>query len=726
MGGWHSNLSAGFISYPVQPTGVFAGQTYYNSTSNLAYIYNGSSWVLLSGTIGGLIYQGTWNASTNTPTLGNGGAGGVKGDYYVVSVAGSTSIDGITDWNIGDWIVNNGTVWEQVDNTEASLSETLAIGNTTGGTDISMTSGDTLNWNVGSGGILNSASTTSPQTWDLPDASGTIALTSQIPSVAISNDIIPRGNAGGTGIEDGTWENVGNDIYPTTTGSNIGDATHRIGTIFMSSTFDYASNLLFSSGGTKMTLTTGGSLGIGATPVASALFQLDSTTQGLLSPRMTLAQKNAIVTPATGLLVYQTDGTDGFYYYDGAVWVFSDPTTPNTIYSADDTIGSGRIATLTDTLTFASSQGVSFIAPLTTDSVLHIDALTSTNDSYIAFENGGAQKYAFGYDGTLDRLKLMTTAFTGGSFTIFSADTTRLWTNNTINVGIGTVPSATKFLVRGNGTGTDENVLFEDSTGVNRFLQWDNGQLFTASGGLVVTSATFGQYHRSTNFATGFAFYGSNNSNYAMNIQGIGGTAIALNVGHQNSPTGITQGISSDAFSTGGSNNYGVHGLGRNGTSRAIGVYGETGGGATISSSSYVAGVYGHAHCNLGGVDMIGGRFQAGQDNSAIVYTNVDMIAVYGDALGSTNGSSSGVNSIGGRFSASNGNTNIAILVPSTGNSGTVVFGANTVSANLSMLEVTGDIELITIGDGLILKSPDGQRWKFTPLNTGAWTSVTV
>jgi len=58
-------------------------------------------------------YQGTWNASTNTPTLTS--SVGTKGDYYVVSVAGSTNLDGITNWGVGDWAVFNGSVWQRVE-----------------------------------------------------------------------------------------------------------------------------------------------------------------------------------------------------------------------------------------------------------------------------------------------------------------------------------------------------------------------------------------------------------------------------------------------------------------------------------------------------------------------------------------------------------------------------------------------------------------------------------
>lgn len=64
-------------------------------------------------------------------------------------------------------------------------------------------------------------------------------------------------------------------------------------------------------------------VGIGGSPDVSgtAYLSLTGTTGGFLTARMTAAQKNAIGSPATGLLIYQTDGTAGFYYYNGASWV---------------------------------------------------------------------------------------------------------------------------------------------------------------------------------------------------------------------------------------------------------------------------------------------------------------------------------------------------------------------------------------------------------------------
>ena len=72
------------------------------------------------GTPGALVYQGTWNASTNTPALASGV--GTQGYYYVVSVAGSTNLDGITDWQVTDWAVFNGTAWQKIDNTDGVVS----------------------------------------------------------------------------------------------------------------------------------------------------------------------------------------------------------------------------------------------------------------------------------------------------------------------------------------------------------------------------------------------------------------------------------------------------------------------------------------------------------------------------------------------------------------------------------------------------------------------------
>lgn len=66
-----------------------------------------------------LVYKGTWDASTNTPTLDNSDTD-VQGFLYQVSVAGSTSFGaGSISFEVGDKVVNNGTTWDKWDMTDA-------------------------------------------------------------------------------------------------------------------------------------------------------------------------------------------------------------------------------------------------------------------------------------------------------------------------------------------------------------------------------------------------------------------------------------------------------------------------------------------------------------------------------------------------------------------------------------------------------------------------------
>jgi len=88
---------------------------------------------------GVLKYEGVWNANTNSPSLSSGS--GTVGEYYIVSVAGSTNLDGITDWAVGDWAVFSDQAtdaWQKIDNTQ--------VGNVTG----SGSSGRVAYWNSNS------------------------------------------------------------------------------------------------------------------------------------------------------------------------------------------------------------------------------------------------------------------------------------------------------------------------------------------------------------------------------------------------------------------------------------------------------------------------------------------------------------------------------------------------------------------------------------------------
>jgi len=89
-----------------------------------------------SAVTGVLKYKGTWDAAANSPALKTGI--GTVGEYYIISKAGSTNLDGITDWAVGDWAVFSDQAtdaWQKIDNTQ--------VGNVTG----SGTSGRVAYWN---------------------------------------------------------------------------------------------------------------------------------------------------------------------------------------------------------------------------------------------------------------------------------------------------------------------------------------------------------------------------------------------------------------------------------------------------------------------------------------------------------------------------------------------------------------------------------------------------
>jgi hypothetical protein len=133
----------------------------------------------LSNAIGALVYKGTWNASANTPTLTSGV--GNKGDYYYVSVAGSTNLDGITDWQVGDLALFNGTVWQKIDNTDAVQSVNGKTGVVVlNSNDVGATANTTYvlaGAGLSGGGVLNGNVTLSVGTVPVANVSGAVPNT---------------------------------------------------------------------------------------------------------------------------------------------------------------------------------------------------------------------------------------------------------------------------------------------------------------------------------------------------------------------------------------------------------------------------------------------------------------------------------------------------------------------------------------------------------------------
>ena len=114
-------LNGNFIS---TGTGNFTGQVTIPTTPVAATDAASKNYVdtEVAGIPAGLVFKGNWDANLNSPALASGV--GTVGNYYVVSVAGNTNLDGITDWQVGDWavFVEVGGVdkWDKIDQTFVS------------------------------------------------------------------------------------------------------------------------------------------------------------------------------------------------------------------------------------------------------------------------------------------------------------------------------------------------------------------------------------------------------------------------------------------------------------------------------------------------------------------------------------------------------------------------------------------------------------------------------
>jgi hypothetical protein len=118
-------------------------------------------------------YQGTWNASTNSPTLTS--SVGTLGFYYVVSTAGSTNLNGITTWAIGDWAVYNGSAWQKVAASGSSAFSTLTVTGLTGYMYANGASAVTASTTIPNAGLTNSSVTIGSTSVALGATAATVA-----------------------------------------------------------------------------------------------------------------------------------------------------------------------------------------------------------------------------------------------------------------------------------------------------------------------------------------------------------------------------------------------------------------------------------------------------------------------------------------------------------------------------------------------------------------------
>ena len=241
---------------------------------------------------GSLTYQSTWDANANSPFLQS--SVGTKGFYYVVSVAGNTNLNGITNWNVGDWAVFDGSVWEKVDNNNAVTS----VNGQTGSVVLTAANvgavSNTVNVIAGAG-LTGGGQLTSNVTINIntsPVTAGTYGSSQNVAQItvnalgiitSVSNVSIPQGTV--TNVQTGTGL-TGGPITSTGTIS-LANTTVTAGTYtYVTLTVDAQGRLTAASSNTSpvtaVTATAPIQSSGGATPNIS-ITQAGATSNGYLS-----------------------------------------------------------------------------------------------------------------------------------------------------------------------------------------------------------------------------------------------------------------------------------------------------------------------------------------------------------------------------------------------------------------------------------------------------------
>jgi hypothetical protein len=198
----------------------------------------------IANAIGALNYKGTWDANANSPALTS--SVGTKGDYYVVSTAGSTNLNGISNWGVGDLATFNGSIWQRVEGgadlngVNLSVSGTSTLSGLTASTALALNASKEIVSVTNTGTGDNVLATAPTLVGDVTLSTGNLIVAS---GQGIDFSLTP-----GTGTsellddyEEGTWTPTGGAITLAAASgryTKIGDTVHCFFEIVFPTTAD--------------------------------------------------------------------------------------------------------------------------------------------------------------------------------------------------------------------------------------------------------------------------------------------------------------------------------------------------------------------------------------------------------------------------------------------------------------------------------------------------------
>lgn len=337
---------------------------------------------LPAASTGGLVYLGTWNATTNTPNLVSGV--GTKGFFYKVSVAGSTTLDGTSTWSVGDQVIFNGTIWERVQDSSAPVQSVngmtgvvvltrASLGAAASGanTDITSLTGLTTALSVGQGGTGRSTIT------GIIKGNGTSAFSTAtagtdyaVPPTGTASQLLANNGTGGftnvvvgaglaysggvlTATGGGTGGGGGSVTLVDVSGGTTG-LTFSGGPVTTSGTLTMSGTLAVANGGTGRTTLSGMLKGNGTAGVVTAVVGTDYAA----APTGTSAQ--LLANNGSGGFTNVVVGT-GLAYSGGTLSSTSSGGTVTSVQISGGTSGlnfSGGPITTTGTITLSGRLAV--------------------------------------------------------------------------------------------------------------------------------------------------------------------------------------------------------------------------------------------------------------------------------------------------------------------------------------------------------------------------------